>query len=69
MPWRDALEPARMERIAVVAPADRLRRVLVALGSGGLVELELLATPGGPAEAALQRVQARSPGGATTPVV
>jgi V/A-type H+-transporting ATPase subunit I len=69
MPWRDTMEPARMERISVVAPSDQIRPVLVALGAQGCVEPELLARPGGPAEAALQRVQARTPGKVTSPVV
>ncbi len=69
MPWRDALEPSRMQRIVVVAPADRTRQVLVALGVEGCVEPELLPTSGGPAETALQRVQARSPDRAPTPMV
>jgi V/A-type H+-transporting ATPase subunit I len=69
MPWRDKFEPARMERIAVVSPADRTREVLVALGAEGCVEPELLPAPASQAEAALQRVQARSPNQATTPMV
>jgi V/A-type H+-transporting ATPase subunit I len=58
-----------MERIAVVAPTNRIRPALVALGAQGCVEPELLTRAAGPAEAALQRVQARVPGKAAAPVV
>ncbi len=61
MPWRDALEPTRMERIAIVAPLEQVRGALVALGGAGLVEPELLNEPGGLAEAAFSRVRARVP--------
>jgi V/A-type H+/Na+-transporting ATPase subunit I len=61
MPWRDSLEPERMVRIAIVAPADRIRPALVVLAAQGCVEPERLARPAGPAEVALQRVQARVP--------
>ena len=42
MRWGDVLEPARMERVAVVAPRDRLRTVLVAVADAGVVEPEIL---------------------------
>ena len=35
-------EPIRMERIAVVAPADDLRRVLAVVGAAGVVEPDIL---------------------------
>ena len=31
MPWREATEPVRMERVAVVAPRELIRDVLVRL--------------------------------------
>ena len=35
MPWREAFEPVRMQRVAVVAPPRRLRDVLVRLADAG----------------------------------
>jgi V/A-type H+-transporting ATPase subunit I len=69
MPWRETLEPARMQRVAVVAPQDRLRPVLVTLASSGCVEPELLTVPATDAEAVLQRVQALLPGEEVTPTL
>ena len=40
MPLREATEPVRMERVAVVAPRERLREVLVRLADAGSVELD-----------------------------
>lgn len=40
MPWREAVEPVRMERIAVVAPRPLLRDVLVRVAAAGQVELD-----------------------------
>ncbi len=40
MPWREAVEPTRMQRVAVVTPATRLRDVLVRLAEAGTVELD-----------------------------
>lgn len=40
MRWRDALEPSRMDRVAVVAPTDRLPDVLRLLAAAGAVQLE-----------------------------
>jgi V/A-type H+-transporting ATPase subunit I len=40
MPWRDALEPTRMQRVALVSPREDLRRVLAAVADAGVVELE-----------------------------
>jgi V/A-type H+-transporting ATPase subunit I len=58
-----------MERIAVVAPVDQIRTVLVAIGAEGRVEPELLTQSGGAAEAILQRVRARWPESSATPTV
>jgi V/A-type H+-transporting ATPase subunit I len=40
MPWRESMEPVRMQRIAVMAPRERLRDVLVQVAASGQVELE-----------------------------
>jgi V/A-type H+-transporting ATPase subunit I len=69
MPWRETLEPTRMERIAVVAPQHRLRAVLLTLASHGCVEPELLTVASTPSEATLQRVQASNPGRPVTPIL
>jgi len=41
VPWRDAIEPVRMDRVAVVAPARALREVLAVVAAAGLVEPDL----------------------------
>jgi V/A-type H+/Na+-transporting ATPase subunit I len=41
MRWPDGFTPARMERVAVVAPSTRLRDVLVVVADAGVVEPEL----------------------------
>jgi V/A-type H+-transporting ATPase subunit I len=40
MPWREAVEPVRMERVALVAPRPLLRDVLVVVAGSGQVELD-----------------------------
>ena len=40
MPWRESMQPVRMSRVAVLAPQDRLRDVLVEIAGQGTVELE-----------------------------
>jgi V/A-type H+-transporting ATPase subunit I len=40
MTWRETTEPVRMERVAVVAPQELLRGVLVQLADAGTVELD-----------------------------
>ncbi len=58
MRWPEALEPARMERVAVVAPADRLRRVLVVVADAGVVQIEQVVDKvRGPAGEALERAR------------
>ena len=42
MRWRELTRPLRMERVAIVAPAGRLRSVLLAVADAGVVELEVL---------------------------
>ena len=41
MPWRESMQPVRMSRVAVLAPRDRLRDVLVEIADQGTVELEV----------------------------
>jgi V/A-type H+/Na+-transporting ATPase subunit I len=40
MPWRDALAPARMARVALVAPEGSLRDMLVAIAVSATVEID-----------------------------
>ena len=62
MPWRDALEPARMQRVALVAPHDELRRVLAAVADAGVVEPERFeGTEPGPATEAWERAAHEQP--------
>jgi V/A-type H+-transporting ATPase subunit I len=57
MPWRESIEPVRMSRVAVLAPADQLRHVLVTLADRGVAELEVSTEAGpGPAGRALARL-------------
>jgi V/A-type H+/Na+-transporting ATPase subunit I len=57
MPWRESIEPVRMSRVAILAPADRLRAVLAALADRGITELEVATEPGpGPAGRAVARL-------------
>lgn len=50
MPWRDSMEPVRMRRVALLAPRDRLRDLLVEVAAHGVVELDP-ATDADPGEA------------------
>ncbi|MCC9145148.1 MULTISPECIES: V-type ATPase 116kDa subunit family protein [unclassified Arthrobacter] len=51
MPWRETLSPVRMERIALVCPADARRPVLAEVAASAAVELDLPYEPGdGPDE-------------------
>lgn len=40
MAWREATEPVRMQRVALVAPTDRLRDLLARVADAGTVELD-----------------------------
>ncbi len=40
MPWRESLEPIRMRRVAILAPSESLRDVLVEVAGRGSTELE-----------------------------
>jgi len=41
MPWRESMQPVRMSRVAVLAPAENLRDVLVEIAGQGTVEVEV----------------------------
>jgi V/A-type H+-transporting ATPase subunit I len=41
MPWLEAVFPVRMTRIALVAPAGSVRRMLVTVADAGLVEIDV----------------------------
>lgn len=41
MPWRESMEPVRMRRVAVIAPRESLRAVLVEVAGRGVAELEV----------------------------
>ena len=60
MPWRETLEPVRMQRVALVAPERTWRHVLVAVADSGSVELDRIsdASESAPSDAArrLQRL-------------
>jgi V/A-type H+/Na+-transporting ATPase subunit I len=60
MRWRDAISPMAMTRIAVVAPAARVREALVVVADEGTVELDRIVPPAdlpvGDAARALQRL-------------
>jgi len=62
MPWREALVPVRMDRVALVGPVEGLRDLLVQVASRGSVELDRATAAGeaAPGEAArrLQRLAA-----------
>ncbi len=58
MRWHELTRPLRMERVAIVAPAERLRSVLLTVGDAGVVELEVLSdVRPGPATESLQRAR------------
>jgi V/A-type H+-transporting ATPase subunit I len=57
MPWRESIEPVRMSRMAILAPAGSLREVLVEVAGRGTTELEVAAEAGaGPAARSLARL-------------
>ncbi len=43
MPWRETVEPVRMERVALLGPVQTWRHVLVAVADTGAVELDHVA--------------------------
>jgi len=70
MPWREALHPAGMQRVAVLAPGPALRDALVVVGDAGTVELDARHAPGTPTSpgSAAARVQ-RLAGGTAEPAL
>jgi V/A-type H+-transporting ATPase subunit I len=52
MSWLEAALPVRMTRIALVAPAGSLREMLVKVAESGSVEIDVVAPPAQPADAA-----------------
>ncbi len=45
MPWRESMEPVRMQRVALLAPRESLRDVLVEIAAAGSAELDVAAEP------------------------
>lgn len=69
MPWREALSPIGMRRVALLAPTESLRDLLVTVADLGCVDLDdpgegRAPAAGAPAAAALQRLGRGSSGGA-----
>ncbi len=68
MRWREALNPIGMQRVALLAPTESLRDLLVTVADLGCVDLDDLGKAGpapvSPAVAALQRVGHGAPAGA-----
>jgi V/A-type H+/Na+-transporting ATPase subunit I len=59
MSWRESLEPARMTRVAILAPRESLRDVLVEVADRGIAELDVSGEATlGEAARLLQRVPA-----------
>ena len=46
MSWRESMEPARMQRVAIVAPRESFRDVLVEIAGRGIAELDVADDPG-----------------------
>ena len=72
MPWRDALHPVTMQRVALLAPRDALRQVLVFVADDGTVAMD--DPPTGPdgttsPPPAVARLRALPTGGAITPAL
>ena len=60
MPWREALVPARMARVALVAPEESLRGMLVAVASAAAVEIDDRGTEQRPSGAAVGSARDRA---------
>ena len=58
--WRELAEPVRMQRVALVAPADAVREVLVVVGEAGVVELDAPVQPGTTEDPGLDAVVGRA---------
>lgn len=66
MPWRESFEPVRMRRVALLAPRESLRELLVVVADSGLVELDADTQPGtGMGEAGLRLQQLPDAAGVT----
>jgi V/A-type H+-transporting ATPase subunit I len=65
MPWHDGAQPVRMQRIAVVAPRDAVRDVLVRVAVAGTVELDPPADPTNPPGGAARRLARLHPAAST----
>jgi V/A-type H+-transporting ATPase subunit I len=70
MRWREALQPVGMERVALLAPSDGLRDLLVNVADEGTVALgevpaENVTAATGPATGRLRRLQAEATGAAS----
>jgi V/A-type H+/Na+-transporting ATPase subunit I len=63
MPWRERLQPVPMQRVALVAPVEALRAVLVRVAGAGSVELDEPATRNGQPGTAVGRAQAGTAAG------
>ena len=70
MPWREALHPVGMQRVAVLAPGPALRDALVVVGDAGTVELDVGPARGEPTApgSAAARLQRRA-GAAADPAL
>ncbi len=68
MPWRESLEPVRMQRIALVAPRETLRHVLVETADAGTTELDVATDVGSVSEAA-RLLQSLPVAGGVTPAL
>jgi V/A-type H+-transporting ATPase subunit I len=71
MPWLEAASPVRMARVALVAPEESLRRVLVLVAAAGAMEIELPDGNGGETGEAARwlREAARMPRAAASPAL
>jgi V/A-type H+-transporting ATPase subunit I len=69
MPWRERVEPVRMERVALLAPTSALRDVLVRVAATGLVELDKLSTVDAAATEAGRRLQRVAGGDKVSPAL
>lgn len=67
MPWPDAAQPVRMQRVAVVTPRDAVRDTLVVVAGTGTVELDAPADAPAPGDAG--RRLSRLHGRAATPTL
>ncbi|MER7467278.1 V-type ATPase 116kDa subunit family protein [Streptomyces sp. NPDC097981] len=66
MPWSEAARPVRMQRVAIVAPQETLRKTLVRIAEAGNVEIDRIDDPAhaapGPAARRLQRLRTEPAG-------